>query len=235
MNKKTLLILLSLFIICGPAYAGSGRNILFQVSTMPALMSGAYEGLTTVNSLKLKGDFGIGAFEGLDGEMIMIDGQMFKSGPDLRCSPVINDEKLPFATATFFEPHKVYKVYKDLNYNELVEYLNGILPNKKYITAIKIKGAFEYIKIRSVLKQKTPYPKLSDALKTQATLSIRNADGVAVGFWFPEYLNAINNAGYHFHFITAERDLSGHLLDLRIRNVSIELDDISQLQMILPK
>lgn len=36
-----------------------------------------------------------------------------------------------------------------------------------------------------------------------------------VGFWAPEYTRAISVPGYHMHFVSADRSLGGHVLELR--------------------
>ena len=56
-----------------PTYVANpitNRETLSQVSTINALLAGVYDGILTVGELKGYGDFGIGTFEGLDGEMV---------------------------------------------------------------------------------------------------------------------------------------------------------------------
>ena len=43
-------------------------NVLYQTSLMSALLSGVYEGNTTIADLLTHGDFGLGTFNELDGE-----------------------------------------------------------------------------------------------------------------------------------------------------------------------
>lgn len=54
--------------------AYSSDDILYQVSTINALLEGIYDGDTSYGELKQHGDFGIGTFSGLDGGMIELDG-----------------------------------------------------------------------------------------------------------------------------------------------------------------
>nr|MBS9408302.1 acetolactate decarboxylase [Streptococcus oralis] len=44
-------------------------NEVYQTSTMLALLDGIYDGVISFEELKERGDFGIGTFDQLDGEM----------------------------------------------------------------------------------------------------------------------------------------------------------------------
>jgi acetolactate decarboxylase len=52
-------------------------DVLTQVSTIDAILNGLYDGVITYRDLKEHGDFGIGTFEGLDGEMVALDGNFY--------------------------------------------------------------------------------------------------------------------------------------------------------------
>ena len=54
------------------------HHSLFQVSTSRALVEGVFGGCLTVKDLKQHGDFGLGTYEQLDGEMIMLEGRCFR-------------------------------------------------------------------------------------------------------------------------------------------------------------
>ena len=47
-------------------------DTLTPVSTIDAILNGLYDGIITYGELKEWGDFGIGTFEGLDGEMVAL-------------------------------------------------------------------------------------------------------------------------------------------------------------------
>ena len=64
------------------------RETLYQVSTIDALMQGAYEGVQPVSEIRKHGDFGIGTFDALDGEMIVLDGTVYQAKADGKIYPV---------------------------------------------------------------------------------------------------------------------------------------------------
>ena len=47
---------------------------VYQTSTMGALLDGVYDGDVTIAELLTHGDFGLGTFNHLDGEMVVLDG-----------------------------------------------------------------------------------------------------------------------------------------------------------------
>jgi acetolactate decarboxylase len=51
---------------------------LFQVCTSTALVKGVYNGVVTIGQLKQHGDFGLGTFDGLDGEMLALEGHFYQ-------------------------------------------------------------------------------------------------------------------------------------------------------------
>ena len=77
---------------------------IFQNSLMSALLAGDFEGKMTVGELLRKGDTGLGTFEGLDGEMAVVDGKAYKMTSDGKAREALNEEKSPFAAVTAFCP-----------------------------------------------------------------------------------------------------------------------------------
>ena len=57
-----------------PLGLGSSAHVLFQISTSGALVAGVYSGLSTTKNVLEHGDFGLGTFADLDGEMVIVDG-----------------------------------------------------------------------------------------------------------------------------------------------------------------
>src|ERR1700754_2158501 len=73
------------------------HQTIFQVSTVGALVEGVYEGAVRVGTLREHGDFGLGTFEGLDGEMVVIDGEFFRVRTDGALHHVDDDVLSPYA------------------------------------------------------------------------------------------------------------------------------------------
>lgn len=229
-----LLILLGIF-HSGYSIASEKGEVLYQSSTINALLNGIYEGELTFKDLEKYGNFGIGTFNSLDGEMIGLNGKFYQIRADGVAYPVDDSVKTPFAVVTFFEPDKTFVLDKSLDFNQMNEYLDNLLPTKNIFYAIRINGIFKYIKTRSVHRQNKPYPPLSEALKNQPIFEFHNIKGTLIGFRFPEYMNGVNLPGYHFHFITEDRKAGGHLFECEIQSVLIEIDYTDEFYMTLLK
>ena len=238
-NKSVLLaiMLASLMIMSAGCAAGSSqdsRDTLFQASTITALMNGVFDGSTTYRELGEHGDFGLGTFNRLDGEMVELDGRFYQVKTDGVAYPVNDSAIAPFADVTFFEADKKISFNQSANLTQLQNFLLSEMPSKNIFYAIRLDGTFDYVKTRSVPPQSKPYPNLTIAVKNQSIFQFYNQSGTIVGFWSPSYVSGVNVAGYHFHFLTTDKKAGGHLLDLRLKNASIEIDYTPEFFMALP-
>src|ERR1700730_9387037 len=81
---------------------GLPQHTLFQVSTSGALVQGIYERAVSSRFLLNYGDFGIGTFENLDGEMVVLDGAIYQVRSDGTVLNIVDDVGTPFAVVTRF-------------------------------------------------------------------------------------------------------------------------------------
>ncbi|HVY55248.1 MAG TPA: acetolactate decarboxylase [Thermodesulfobacteriota bacterium] len=225
------ILLIVLVIASAKAYAG---DVIFQTSTLDALMAGVYDGNFTFGELKKHGNFGLGTVNDLDGEMIGLDGVFYQVKSDGKVSAVPDDAKTPFAVVTFFEADESLPLYKKLRCNELESYIESLLPTKNILYAVKIAGRFDYVKTRSVPRQQKPFPPLTEAVKHETYFEMKNVKGTMAGFWLPDYVKDINATGFHLHFITDDRESGGHVLDCTTKDVKIEIDYSRGLDISLP-
>lgn len=213
----------------------TNKDKLFQTSTYNFLLDGFYDGVMTFGELKKHGDFGIGTFNNLDGQMIEFDGNIYQVRSDGVAYAVNDSMMTPFSSVTFFESDKRYSVDTSMNYSEMTKHLDDMLPTKNIIYALRVNGTFDYIKTRSYPRQTKPYPRLVEVIKTQPTFEFRNVKGTIIGFRMPDYMNGINVPGYHFHFLTEDRKAGGHVLEWQLSNVSFDVDNTYDFTMELPK
>lgn len=236
--KKILLVVVVMFLIIsltGLSNSSDDRDVIFQTSTINALFKGLYDGNVTYKELKKYGDFGLGTFNSLDGEMIALNGKFYRIKADGKVYPVDDSMKTPFATVTFFEPDRTILIKNAMSFKKLQNHLDSLLPSNNIFYSIKIEGAFKYIKFRSVPRQEKTYLPLTDALKKETVFELNEIKGTAVGFRMPRYIKGLNVPGYHLHFITNDRKMGGHLLDCMIQEVRVEIDSSSGFYMNLPE
>ena len=217
-----------------PGTVCADDDVLFQVSTIDALLQGGFDGFFTFEDLKTHGDFGIGTFDSLDGEMIALDGDYYQIKADGVAYPVQGNMTSPFSTVTYFQADQTIAIQNVSNFTELSRQLDEQLPSKNAFYAVRIDGTFPYIKTRSVPKQEKPYPRLADAVKNQSVFEFANATGTVVGVWAPDFSKGLNVPGYHLHFITADRKAGGHILDLKVDEAEAKVDITPGFAMELP-
>ena len=210
------------------------KDTLFQLAAFNTFSTGKYEGVMTYSELEQYGDFGIGTFDGINGEMIALNGvfyQIPRTGVPKEVDPT---QTAPYATVTYFEADKNFTV-AGLNFTELKTYLDGQLSSSKdVIYAIKVSGTYDYVQARSPQKQTEPYPDINNALKTQAVFNLTDVSATAVGFWFPSSMDGVDYAGYHLHIITDDHTAGGHILDCIINNATVQVGVINKYSLVLP-
>lgn len=200
------------------------KDVLYQYSTLGSLMAGVYDGELTFGELKDHGDFGLGTFNTLDGEMIEIDHQVYQVKTDGVVYPVKDDAKTPFSVVTYFETDQTFSVNESMDCDTFKAAIDSQLPTKNIPYAIRVTGNFSSVKTRSVPSQVQPYPPLPDVIAIQTTFDLSQVDGVMLGFRLPDYMNIANSPGYHFHFINNEKNAGGHVLACQVENVKVEID-----------
>ncbi len=203
------------------------RETVYQVALLQSLTQGYYDGIIKVSELKKHGDTGIGTFEGVNGEMIVIDGKVYQALGDGTVREAADDETVPFSNVSFFDSDVSVdmKDIKDMTSfkTELDKTVNEKGKNMFYL--VKVSGTFEKMFVRSEIKQEKPYKSLDKALETdQREFNYENITGTVVGLYCPDYMSGLNAAGWHFHFISDDRTKGGHMLDLSFASAKAELD-----------
>ncbi len=233
MKKYAVSIVLcfSLFFLSFPA---SAQDTVMQVSTIDALVAGLYDGTMSCSRLLQYGNVGIGTFDRLEGEMIVLDGTVYQVKADGRVYTPDPNVKTPFAAVCRFGADDTIDLKKGLNFKELEEAIDASISNKNLFYAIKITGTFSYMKTRSVPAQDKPYPPLAEITKKQSVFEMKNISGTIVGFRCPPYVQGINVPGYHLHFISDDRARGGHILGLETDTGICALDRCNQFFLVLP-
>ena len=237
-NIRFLLIVISIiFVNCTPVTKEISKlsNSITQVSTIDALLAGVYDGHITLDNLLDFGDFGLGTFDKLDGEMLILDGIVYQIKTDGKVYTPADTLKTPFAAISKFETVAQYTLEENVDLDSLKEVLNKKIINKNQFYGIKITGTFKYMKTRSVPAQKKPYPLLVEVVKKQSVFEMENIQGTIVGYFCPDFVKGINVPGYHLHFISKDLKKGGHILGLKTQSGKIEIDSYNELSLILPQ
>ena len=211
------------------------EDALFQVSTLDALSLGVFQGALSVDDLSKQGDFGLGTFEGLDGEMVVLNNRIYQVRSDGATSRVKSGMTTPFAVVTNFAPQLRIQITKPATYAQLIAAIEPLLPSLNYFYAIKVEGVFDSLTARSVAKQFPPYPTLAAAIAQQTLFPMTNVRGTLVGFRSPQFVRGINQPGFHFHFLRADEAAGGHALDFLLTQGTVEISLLRQHTTFLPE
>lgn len=238
MNQKIILaILVSLMAIAALSVFATFQqtpkdsDLLFQASTLDSLLRGSYEGKISAHDLLEHGDFGLGAMEYMDGELVCLDATCYQITSDGMAHEISGQDRIAFAAVVFFEPETTLDVQNPQSLTELKAYLDGNIQNKG-IFAIKVDGFFDDVTARSISKQDKLYVQLSDVVGNQTISKSYNIRGTLVGFYAPDYLKEINVPEYHFHFIADDKKSGGHILDMNLANGTIQISKLNEFHVI---
>ena len=194
--------------------AGGEGAGLTQWSTIDALLKGQYDGVATLGEVRKSGDFGLGTLDGLNGELLLLDGTLYQVDAKGVVHQPADTVSTPFAAVTFFKSDLEIAVPAGLTQEELQARIDAALPSPNLFYAVRVTGKFAQVKTRSVGRQEKPYVPLSEVVKTQSLFAFADSTGTMVGFRCPGFVKSLNVPGYHFHYLTADRRGGWHVLGL---------------------
>jgi len=210
------------------------HHTIYQVSTSGALVEGVFGGCVRVADILRHGDFGLGTFDGLDGEGLLIDGRCWQARSDGSVHEAPPDARAPFWVATHFVADQTHVLEDIRDWDDLARRIDALRPSDNIFAAIRMRGDFEKIRYRVACKA-APGTDLVSATSRQAEFSFEAIAGLLVGFWTPSYARTINVPGYHLHFMSADYTHAGHVLDLSAKRLALELHLESNLHLALPE
>ena len=207
---------------------------VYQFSTISALLDGVYDGDVTVAEILRHGDFGLGTFNHLDGEMVILDGVCYRLRADGTATRAAQTDLTPFAAVTRFHTDFEITIQARTNRAGVTAAIDHEIASANLIYAIQVTGHFAELHTRTVMAQQPPYPPLTKATEGQAETRSTDVTGTLVGFRTPDFEQGISVAGYHLHFLNSDRTGGGHVLDFQLDQGHIAVSGASQLHLSLP-
>ena len=233
--RMMLILPLLAFALCSCAQLRAKGPVLNQTSTLNALLDGGYDACTTCKELKRQGNFGIGTFDHLDGEMVFLDGKIYQARADGRVALAPDELGVPFAAVTRFHPAVTRRLEPAGDLEALKKQMDALKTGPNLFLAFRVDGLFDHVKYRSVPAQAKPYPKLTEVAARQPVFERRVIHGTLLGFWCPDYAKSLNLPGYHLHFISDDRQSAGHLLDCSLLEGTVSSEYITEFFLHLPQ
>ncbi len=214
------------------------HNTIYQYSTINALMNGYYYMGVSVADMPEHGNFGLGTFEHLDGEMIVLDGNIYKAKSDGTVETIDRNDTSPYVNLVHFKTDKEFELGSIGSFKQLEAALDSLITDKNIAHAIKVRANFSYILVRSVPAQEEPYPPLTNIIPKDEYCNPeekqKEQKGTLVGFYLPSYFSELNKTGYHFHFISDDLKVAGHVYDCAFAKASVEAGLYRNINIQLP-
>jgi acetolactate decarboxylase len=211
---------------------GVPLHTLFQVSTSGALVRGVYEKAVSSDVLLDHGDFGLGTFDNLDGEMVVLEGAIYQVRGDGTVTRIVEEVGTPFAVVASFVADQDEQISNAATFQNLTEYCDHYRGSNNLFYAFRVDGHFHNVRTRAMRATTAP---LAQAAAVQPEFSFNDVDGTLVGIWAPQFSSAFNVAGYHFHFLSADRTKGGHLLDCSGSNLRVRVESLNDFHLSLPE
>ncbi len=210
------------------------KNRIYLCAPVNALVEGIFEGKINLGEIKEHGDFGLGTFDRLDGEMVMLDGVIYQIDGEGQVR-VITDEGIatPFVCLTFFRPVSYEHLEQITSHEDFMAWLLKLMPSPNIFYAFRIEGLFKKIRVRSVSRQDSLRP-LVEIAKEQAVFNFESVEGTIAGFYTPAFMSSLNVPGLHLHFLSDDRSGGGHLLECVPEKIKAEVQFLPELELSLP-
>ena len=210
------------------------QHTVSQVSTIDALLAGVYRGHVPLRQLLTMGDTGIGTFDSLDGEMIIMNGTVYQVKSDGKVYLPGLNINTPFASVVNFKADKTFKLPPGTDFKGLTAIIDKEAANGNLFCAVVIHGSFAKMKTRSVPAQQEPFKPLAEVTKHQPVFNLENVSGAIIGFRLPPFVKGINVPGYHLHFLSDDLKSGGHILDFELTGGTAEISICDKFFMLLP-
>ncbi len=195
-----------------PANAADDDARVHQVGTYDYLTQPDFTGLAPLSAAIDGATLGLGTFDGLDGEFVMVAGVPYRVGMDGPPTIVDPSRSTPFAQAIDFRPDTSGPVAPGTTCANLGPVIQQLAGTTAGIVAVRVRGTFTDLVTRSVPAQRVPYPSLAEVIAQQATFPLPGRRSVLVGFWQGPDMKGLGQPGLHLHGVTGDRRAGGHVL-----------------------
>ncbi len=207
---------------------------LYQHGTLALLVPGLFDGTITTSDLLTHGDTGIGTLAGLDGEVVIINGQAFQAAADGTVNAVTDEMTMPFASVHTFDSQLPTTPVAAMTMMAFTAWLKQFAGLKNAFAGIVLTGTFNHVHVRVAPKQVKPYPPLTTATASQPEFTRNDVTGTVIGYFAPELYAGATVGDFHLHFISDDRQFAGHLLDFAITTGEVVTQVLPNLLLHLP-
>lgn len=204
---------------------------------------GYYAALIRVGDAKAHGNFGVGEFENLRGELFAMDNEFYELRADGTAHLAADGDWLNVTFLTFFEPEETLRVESPLSFKvdgtpterDLSVWLSSQLPSPDSFYSMSVVGDFENVVVSAIPEQSRPYLPFSEARKLRQEHVVEKQPGRMVAYFTPNYLGCVGVPGLHFHFLNDARTKGGHVERFTVNKAVIRVQRITRLDLGFPE
>ena len=208
---------------------------LYEHGTLAALMAGNLAGTLSLQELLTHGSKGLGTFDGVDGEVVILDGEVYQADATGRVNHVMDPNvMLPFASVHFPGNDQQAVTVTATSKAALQTALTTKYQLANVFAYVRVSGEFDHVKVRIAPKQTQPYPSLLEVAKHQPVFEQTHVSGTLLGYYAPDIFGTVTAAGWHLHFISDDRQFAGHVLEFTGGELTGELEIFDSLEQHLP-
>ena len=183
-----------------------------QIGTFDYLVQPDYDGLAPVRDGVRGATIGLGTFDRLDRELVLIGGTTYRVGIDGIPRVVSTSRTTPWVEAVRFTPQASMRVPAGTECSALAPLIDDLAGTTGGMVAARLIGTFDVLTARSVPAQSQPYLPLAEVVATQTVFPLTDVSATLVGFRTGPDLMGVGAPGLHLHGLTKARDAGGHIL-----------------------
>ena len=187
-----------------------------QVGTYDYLLTPDYDGLLPLSKVVGNTTIGLGTFDHLDGELVLIGGTVYRVGTDGVPREASLATTTPFFQGVRFAPQASTTIAAGTQCSQLVPLIDALMGTSEGVIAVRMTGSFSALTTRSVPRQEAPYAPLPDVVAQQTTFPFTDERATLVGFRTGNDAKGIGAPGLHLHGLTSDRSGGGHVLSCTV-------------------
>ena len=220
--------------VLAAAVAACSDQVIWQNSPTIGLLNGLYDGLTKVADVRAHGDLGLGTWDRLNGEGLVIDGVFYQVRSDGSVHVMPKSATLPWVSVTHFAPESELTLPSGLTFETLSATVDPTLPTVNTYYAVRIDGEFDLVEVRSLPEQSKPYPPFCKVERTEPKFAYAPVKGTMVGFRSPPFSTNMSVPNWHLHFLSKDSLVGGHVLRFKVISATMKIDRVDHVDIQMP-
>lgn len=212
----------------------SATDAVFQLTLAHVLLDGGYDAVTTLAEVMPEGDHGLGTFDRLDGEMVVVDGEPWRVDHTGAATLVPLTARVPFVVLTTMTS-SVRRRVTGMDRDGVAAQVDALVDDPTAVVAVRLEGRFARVLVRSVPAQEPPYRPYAEVCATdEVRFEYEDFEGVFVGFRFPDLDGGATIGGLHLHGLDVARTTGGHNHELVVADAELSVATTHDLALALP-